>query len=303
MVIPVKYKTSFLNNCFLNALLYENIQFKKNLMKLFAPLLLISCVCVMASCRSTRKIKTVIEKKDTAQLVVTKDLHNDSLEMIKKTLNELNANRIDFNTFSAKVKVDVWNADGRQPELSVFIRIQKDSAIWLSVNATMFSYEAFRVMITPDSVKVLNKKDKITILRSISYLQELAQLPVTFSTMQDLLVGNPIFVDSNVVSYKKNTDNIMMLISGSLFKNLLTINTSQNVVTNSKMDDNDEAHNRTCNISYSNYEKSGGKYFPKYREISVVEKSKIDVHMDFKQYSFNENLSYPFNIPKNYKVQ
>lgn len=272
-------------------------------MKLFAPLLLIVSVCVITSCRTTRKINTAMSKKDTTQMVVIKEVHNDSLDMVKKTLQDLQANRIDFNTFSAKVKVDVWDKDGKQPDLTVFIRMQKDSAIWLSVNATVFSYEAFRILITPDSVKVLNKKDKVVELRSVNYLQELTHLPVKFSTMQDLLIGNPIFIDSNVVSYKRNTDNVVLLIVGALFKNLLTINSDLNVVTNSKMDDTNEARNRTCNISYSNYEKWQDKNFPKFREISIVEKSKIDVQMDFKQYGFNETLVFPFSIPKNYKVQ
>jgi len=236
-------------------------------------------------------------------MVVVKDIHNDSLDFIKQTLRTLDSNRIDFNTFSAKVKVDVWDKDGKKPDLTVYIRIKKDSIIWLSVNATVFSYEPYRIMITPDSVKMLNRQDKVIELRSVSYLQELSHLPLKFSTMQDLLIGNPLFVDTNVVSYKKNADNITMLIVGSLFKNLLTINNNLNVVSNSKMDDVDPTRNRTCNISYSNYEKWDSKNFPKFREISVVEKSKIDVQMDFKQYSFNETLIFPFSIPKNYKVR
>jgi hypothetical protein len=244
-----------------------------------------------------------MSKKDTTQMVVVKDVHNDSLDFIKQTLRALDSNRIDFKTFSAKVKVDVWDKDGKEPDLTVMIRMQKDSIIWLLVNATFVNFEAFRVLITPDSVKVLNKKDKVVELRSVNYLQELTHLPIKFSTMQDLLIGNPIFIDSNVVSYKKNPDNITMLIVGNLFKNLLTINNNLNAVTNSKMDDVDPTRNRTCNISYGNYEKWNSKNFPKFRELSIVEKSKIDVQMDFKQYSFNEILSYPFSIPKNYKVQ
>lgn len=272
-------------------------------MKFFSPLLLAISVVTIVSCHSTRKINTALSKKDTTQMVVVKDIHNDSLDFIKQTLRTLDSNRIDFNTFSAKVKVDVWDKDGKKPDLTVMIRMKKDSIIWLSVNATVFSYEAYRIMITPDSVKMLNKQDKVVELRSVSYLQELSHLPLKFSTMQDLLIGNPIFVDSNVVSYKKNPDNVTMLIVGALFKNLLTINNNLNVVSNSKMDDVDPTRNRTCNISYGNYEKWDSKSFPKFREISVVEKSKIDVQMDFKQYSFNENLSFPFSIPKNYKVQ
>ncbi len=49
--------------------------------------------------------------------------------------------------------------------------LQKDKIIWISINATLLGIEAFRAVITPDSVKVLNKLDKVYQLRSVSYLQ------------------------------------------------------------------------------------------------------------------------------------
>jgi hypothetical protein len=101
---------------------------------------------------------------------------------ISNTLFKNYKNRIDFNTFSGKIKVDYWDKDGKGPDLTVFLRMKKDSIIWISINASLLSIEVFRVMITPDSVKVLNKKDKEFQLRSVSYIQEVAHLPFDFKT-------------------------------------------------------------------------------------------------------------------------
>ena len=256
-----------------------------------------------SSCRPTKKINTAISKKDTAQVVLIDSLKRDSVVFIHKVLDHLQKNRIEFRTFSAKMKVEYTDKEGKGPDLTVFARVIKDSAIWLSINATVFSYEAFRVLITRDSVKVLNKKDKVVQFRSVSYLQEISKLPFDFTTLQDLIIGNPIYVDSNIVFYRKNEANISLLSSGQFFKNLITVSNDSYLLQHSKLDDVDAMRNRTCDLTYANYENKAGVNFPTLRKITVAEKSKIDVDMDFKQYSFNENLTLPFSVPKNYAVR
>ncbi|MEO6316745.1 MAG: DUF4292 domain-containing protein [Chitinophagaceae bacterium] len=275
-------------------------------MKYFIRIGLLLVVVFANSCKSAKKIQTAITKTkgDTTQRIIVDNSHADSIMVIHDLMNKLNRNRIvDFKTFSAKAKVNYRDKEGEQPELTVFIRMQKDSLIWISVNATIFSYEALRVLITPDSVKVLNKKDKVVQLRSVNYLKEITHLPFDFHTLQDLLLGNPIYLDSNVVSYKKNDQAITLMNIGPLFKHLLAITNGDFLLQHSKLDDADPLRNRTADLTYGGYENSNGVKFATERRISVSEKSKLDVDMNFKQFSFNETLSYPFSIPKNFKRQ
>ncbi|MFT3932943.1 MAG: DUF4292 domain-containing protein [Chitinophagaceae bacterium] len=274
-------------------------------MKYFINISLLLIILLAASCKSARKVQTATKlKTDTTQMIIVDNAHADSVAVIHDLMNKLNSNRIDnFKTFSAKVKVNYRDKEGEQPELTVFIRMQKDSIIWISVNATIFSYEALRVLITPDSVMVLNKKDKIVQLRSVSYLKEITDLPFDFHTVQDLLLGNPIYLDSNVVSYKKNDQSITLMNIGPLFKHLLSITNGDFLLQHSKLDDVDPLRNRTADLTYTGYENQNGVKFATERRISVSEKGKLDVDMNFKQYSFNETLSYPFSIPKNFKRQ
>jgi hypothetical protein len=90
---------------------------------------------------------------------------------------------------------------------------------------------------------------------------------------------------------------------GNLFKHLVALDKNDFRVLNSKLDDIDPLKNRTCNISFSNYENKNGNLFSTYRKISVAEKSKLDVWLDYQQYAFNEPLTYMFNVPKSYKKQ
>ncbi|MFI5152066.1 MAG: DUF4292 domain-containing protein [Chitinophagales bacterium] len=261
---------------------------------------------LMPGCRSAKKIQTAISKKDTTELVKPPaiseaDLKADSLRFIQEMVQKIESHRIRFNTFSAKAKFSYEGSDGKNSsDLTCFIRIQKDQKIWMLINAA-FGLEAFRVLITPDSVKVLSKFKKFAQLRSVSYLRELSHLPVDFGTLQDLLVGNAVYLDSNIAFYRKDENGVSLLSVGEFFKNYITLNNADYTIKHSKLDDADPLRARTCDLTYGEYERKDTTHFSTYRKISVAEKSRLDIEINFKQYNFNEPLSFPFSIPKNYK--
>ena len=279
----------------------------KNLTRVTIVMAAVVSIC---SCRSTKSIQTAMSKKDTTQVIVP-DLtsRNDSIKFMKDIYHAVDKNRIDFESFSGKVKVDFEGSDGKKNDFNAFIRLRKDSVLWVSVNA-LLGIEAFRVLITPDSVKVLNKLDKVVQLRSVSYLKEITKLPLTFKELQDLIVGNPIYFDSSITSYKQDNNAISVLYIGEVFKHLLTVNPENKVVQHSKLDDVDPVRARTADISYGDHEIRDGKPFSTFRKITVSEKSKLDIEMKFKQFDFislsiskKNPGNFPFGIPKNYKLQ
>ena len=90
-------------------------------------------------------------------------------------------------------------------------------------------------------------------------------------------------------------------MAGQFFKHLLTLSSSTYLLTHSKLDDVDINRNRTADITYSGFENKNGVNFSTYREITISEKNKVDIQLNFKQYEFNKELSVFLNIPKNYK--
>ena len=122
-----------------------------------------------------------------------------------------------------------------------------------------------------------------------------------FSDLQNMLIGNPIFLDSNINSYKKDEKSISLMSIGALFKHLLTVNKDDYTLQHSKLDDVDAIRARTAYLSYSDYQVKNGVRFSTHRKITVSEKSKLDIELEFKQFDFNVDLNFPFNIPKNYK--
>ena len=61
---------------------------------------------LLTSCRSTRKIQTAIVKKDSIQANRLSDLEKarlDSIAFIKESYTQLQAHRINYTTFNAKI--------------------------------------------------------------------------------------------------------------------------------------------------------------------------------------------------------
>ena len=257
-------------------------------------------VFMMFSCHPTKNINKAIAPRDTTKINAAQSAA-DSVLLRTTTLDKLRKNYLEYKTFSAKIKVDVEDSKRKQPDLTAVVRMIKDSAIWISISATIFNAEVYRILITPDSVILLNKVEKEVQYRSLDYLQEVTQIPFDFHTVQDLLIGNPIFFNDSNASVKKLESVLLVSAVGSEFKNLLTLSNGYNLMLHSKLDDVDLNRNRTADLTYDDYTNTNGTYFSTRRQIIASEKNKIDIRLNFRQFEFNKELSVAFSVPKNYK--
>lgn len=274
---------------------------KRSILPAGTWMLFIAMILTVYACRSTKKIQSAIVKKDTVSVPVTviDRSKEDSALFIQQHYDSILQNKINYTTFSGKVDVEYRDGDGKKYDVNAVIRMYKDSVIWVSVTAIL-GIEGLRAYITKDSVKLLNKQDKVYTARSVSYLQEVTALPLNLSTLQDLLVGNPVFLEPRIVSYSTSPGTISLLSLGDFFKNLFTVSADNKLTISSKLDDVEEMRNRTCYLSYEDYETRKGPNFSTRRTINVSEKKQLDIKLNYRQYEFNETLSFPFNVPKNY---
>lgn len=263
---------------------------------------LFALVLLLCSCRATKTIQTAIVKKDT---VSAEDLSRerarlDSIAFIKDNYQQLASHHINYTTFAAKMDVDYEEGDGKKLSVNAQLRIYKDSVIWASLTA-LLGIEGLRAYITRDSVKLLDKQNKVYIARSVAYLREITALPLDLYSLQELLIGNPVFFDSTFTSYSQGPGTVSLHGANTFFKLLFTIGESDKLLQSAKFDDLDEVRNRTSFLQYNEYENKAGFPFSLRRNIAVSEKKKLNVEIRYKQYTFNETLSFPFSVPKNYR--
>lgn len=259
----------------------------------------------VSGCHSTKKLQSAVTRKDTAIVKLPAKPDDSSFNKIpaEDVLNALNKNKIDFKTFSSKAKVQYQDRNGKQPDFNAFIRLQKDSALWVSISSTFLGIEAFRIYITPDTLILLNKLDKTVEYHPFSYVETIVHIPLNFSVLQNIIIGNPVYVGDSIVSYSETENHVLIGTVGDFFKNLITLSAGSNHLERIKLDDIDLSKNRTAALLYGDYEHNDNFDFATSREINVSEKSKVDIKISFKQYEFNKELSFPFNIPRNYKTK
>lgn len=259
-----------------------------------------------SGCRSTKKVQKIEEdifKKDTATTVVIAEKPKiDSAALVKDVMSKLIKHKIEYKSFNAKINVDYEGAETSQ-KMTAYVSMKKDSAIFIKIAVSPYGVVK-NIFVNKDSVILITTKGEKSIqYQTINYLKESVNIPFDFFTLQDILIGNPIFLDSNIVSYKSGREQLLVYMIGDLFKNLVTLDNTDFKVLHSKLDDVDDKRNRTCDITLNDYVAVNGYQFATNRKITVSEKSKLDIYLEFKTYEFNADLAYRFAIPKNYKVK
>jgi hypothetical protein len=210
--------------------------------------------------------------------------------------------RIRFETFSAKVKVDYLDTKGKTLEFNAFIRIKRDSAIWASIVAAL-GVEAFRILITPDSVRIMDKLEKNVRYAAASELQEITQLPFDFGSLQELIVGNPIGLDSLPEKLKMQEASVLLEYFHEGFRHLLTYDTTGPSLRTNRLDETDPQRHRNAILSFDQYQEKSGRSFPNLRRMTLTDKEKTDITLDFRQVDFDIPVAFPFSVPRNYKLK
>jgi len=267
----------------------------------------LTAIILVAACGTVKKVEGIqkaLSKKDTAQIVVVKTIPVvDSAAIVRDIMGKVVQQKINFKTFNAKIKVDYEGAE-KKDNYTVYLSMVKDSVILIRVKGTFLGIaaEGLQARVTRDSVILVQKVgDKSVTKRSIAYLQEVTEIPFDFMSLQDLLIGNPIFFSNNLVSYKSNDNQLLVTMVGDLFKNLINIDNNTQRILFSKLNDVNTLRSRSCDITFGNYQPLAGNWFAADRKISMSEKSKLDIFLNFKEFSIDDPIKYSFEIPKNYK--
>lgn len=275
------------------------IQTDKNVF-FYCLLLLVSLVTeTTISCRTARKaiVARPVVQDTLASLPPTVPVH-DEIDEASRLYERVLANHIDFKTFSAKAKIDLENDKGKQQGLNVSLRVQKDSVIWVSVN---FSFlEVARAIVTRDSVKVINKLKKEVYLRSLDNIEDLVNIPFNFNTLQELIIGNPVYFTSAIRDISRSSSVISFVCETDQFINTIDVYADDYSLQECKLVDKDTLRNRYCELTYGNYQNINNRNFPSKRKIFVEDKGVTQLFLDFKKAEFDQPLSFPFSIGNGY---
>lgn len=113
------------------------------------------------------------------------------------------ASQIDQEYLSIKGKIIVSGTSGNS-QVTANIRMKQDSIIWASLGL-MGMFEGVRVMITTDSVMVLNRLEGTYLSRPLSYLKEFLGMDIELSDIQNIMIGNAAFDSASYTWYQADS--------------------------------------------------------------------------------------------------
>jgi len=254
---------------------------------------------ILAACTNVKKVQVIqdaLSKADSSRLNLV-PVKIDSTFIIQNIVNSIAKNKLEFETMNAKLKLD-YESEKNADSYIVNMSLKKDSALFVTFRGAM-GVIGLKAIINKDSVILIFPLSKKIERKPLSYLKEVIKIPFSFQTIEDLMVGNLIFMDNNkLVSYQRTDDKLQIGTVGTLFKTLLVLSEDNTKVLHLKLDDLDISQNRTCDISYAQHVPFGNGQFPMFREITIGGKAKLEIKMEIKEYNFNEPLKYTFAVPK-----
>jgi hypothetical protein len=129
----------------------------------------------VSSCGSSKKLN----KED--------DLEKKKLEEIYQKIGE---RQLRSDWIDARAKIRYEDAD-MQVGATAYIRVKRDSVIWVSVRK--LGFEVARILVQQDSVFVLDRLNNEYMKKPISAIKDYVELPANFQVIQSLLYGHPVF--------------------------------------------------------------------------------------------------------------
>ncbi|MDT8307930.1 MAG: DUF4292 domain-containing protein [Bacteroidales bacterium] len=267
-------------------------------------ILFVATMCLLVACKSMLKPAGETHFADA--------LPEINIEDIFRGLNE---NRYHFDALAVKIDVDVITKNTKE-SFSGNLRLQQDSAIWVSVRK--FGFEGVRVLITPDSVKMINRLEKKYFIGAFESLNRLFDVNVNFLLLQALMTGNDINddIDKSCVHLTDTIDRYLSVFCPERkIVNPVTAKTQKDFFVQQHVSIDTSTYKiifnrvkplndfRVLKASYSNYlPDDNGNLFPMLMVFELETENLSTVIVTVNKVKDNQNLKMPFKLPDKYEV-
>jgi hypothetical protein len=93
-----------------------------------------------------------------------------------------------FEYLTSRAKI-LYKDDNQEVSAAVDIRMKRDSIIWMSIKP-MLGIEVMRIVITKDSILILDRMNKSMNLMNMNELSKKISFPLSFKMAESLIIGN-----------------------------------------------------------------------------------------------------------------
>lgn len=216
-----------------------------------------------------------------------------------------------LQTFSARASVEAeMNKESKSFQAN--IRIRRDSAIWISISPAL-GIEVARVLITRDSIKLINRLNGSYFKGDIHYLNQMMQVDMNFDMIQAVLTGNA-YLHYSVDKYISDRENGERILSTFKKRRLRRENEldmpqilSQEIWFSpvyqkiTRMELTDYKPLRKLSVQYPNFEVIEGIKVPRTLVVQASAEKQVKIQLDYSKQAVNKEQNLPFAIPDDYE--
>jgi Domain of unknown function (DUF4292) len=246
--------------------------------------------------------------KTSKQAVVTTPIPTNAALSVNAILSRLSDNEIKADWMSGNAGVD-YSGKPMSISVSTEVRFRRDSVIWMNIKKLGILNLA-RVKITRDSVFILNNINSNYIAKDFKYIEEKFGIPANFDVLQDILLGNPIFLtDKEKLKMERNGSSSDIVLRGSNDQWQTGYHLDATTLAVKEMLFEQPISARMMKITYSEFQplrgyKDGKTIFSYLRTINVESpqtgKAQIVMEVDADDLEVNIPKSIKFDIPAHY---
>ena len=250
----------------------------------FIPIILLLLVLLFAACKSPVVPYSRYPIKDIE---------------IKELTKSIGKNQLDYKKFRSRVKTTYDNGKRKQ-NIIINLRVEKSKSIWMS--ATMIVPIA-KLLVTPNRVYFYEKFQKTFFEGDVSFINQQFDTSFEFKDLQNLLMGLPL-TDINrgrweSISHPKyyiltpKSDKLQLRPTFFFDPNNFLLIEQRFIVSNTQ---------QSFTIKYLNHQKLEGQFVPGEVQISLFDGSVLTrINLEYTRPDFPDQLSIPFNVPKDYQ--
>jgi hypothetical protein len=232
----------------------------------------------------------------------------------KFLVKKLKANEFQFKTISAKASVSIIDNDNKKKSFKTHLRIKHDSIIWMSITA--IGLEAARVIITQDSVKLIDRMKKQYFIGDFKYINRIFGTNLDYQMLEALLIGNSLdFNEKDKVHSRVDRKKDLYYLSTEkkrkvkkeLQKAKEKIKKEAQVLwldpISFKIKElllSSPETNRSLSGKYTDYKEVDSQLVPDKMHFKLKSKSSQIIEVDYSKFSSGKSLNFPFKISSKY---
>ncbi len=203
-----------------------------------------------------------------------------------------------FHSLSMRAKL-TWADEKTEQDFTGSIRIQSDSLIWVSLSGPM-GIEGFRVLISPDTFKIINRLGNEYAIREFNYLEHWLLFPLSYKMLEQLLAGQLIDIPQLAVAVGREDSAVILYRENNKLLEKIWLNPQNYTV--GKILLKDKMLQQDMTITFEAYNLLNGKPFSYRRAVDVHQGSMgFHLQMEISRITINDSLSFPFEINERYK--